>query len=52
MTTLKQLLAKRSHESQGRIAAHAAEIRQEITRKTPGGTAFARPTLRYSTRCQ
>jgi len=31
MATLKQLLAQRSPESQKRIAARAAEIRQEIT---------------------
>lgn len=46
MATLKQLLVKRSPESQGRIAARAAEVRQEITRKTQGGAALARPTLR------
>ncbi|MDU5453284.1 helix-turn-helix domain-containing protein [Pseudescherichia vulneris] len=31
MATLKQLLAQRSAESQERIAARAAEVRQEIT---------------------
>ncbi|WP_312670657.1 helix-turn-helix transcriptional regulator [Pseudescherichia sp.] len=31
MATLKQLLAQRSPESQKRIAARAAEVRQEIT---------------------
>ncbi|WP_312455406.1 helix-turn-helix domain-containing protein [Pseudescherichia sp.] len=31
MATLKQLLAQRSPESQERIAARAAEVRQEIT---------------------
>lgn len=41
MATLKKLLAQRSPESQERIAARAAEVRQEIT------LAKRRAALRY-----